>query len=69
MLMRPVMSTNLRTPVRPSRLLFAARGALVAKKDSQKQRRSFAPRWGDSVVAVLTVLFVRLMVRGIPFVP
>jgi len=49
--------------------LFAALGALVARRDSRKQRGSLAPRWGDGVVALLAVLLVRLMVRGIPFVP
>jgi hypothetical protein len=49
--------------------LFAALGALVTKKDPRKQRESLAPRPGDGVMALLAALLVRLMVRGIPFVP
>ena len=49
--------------------LFAALGALVTKRDSQKGRGSLALGWADGAVTLLAVLVVRLMVRGIPFVP
>jgi len=49
--------------------LFAALGALVRKKDPREQRGSLAPRPGDGVMALLAALLVRLMTRGIPFVP
>ena len=49
--------------------LFATLGALVARKDSPKLRGWLGPRWGDGVVALLVVLVVRLMARGIPFDP
>jgi hypothetical protein len=49
--------------------LFAALGALMTNRDPRKQRGSVAPRLGDGVMALLAALLVRLMVRGIPFVP
>ena len=49
--------------------LFAAFGALTARRSSPEQRAALAPRLGDGVAAALAVLLVRLMVRGIPFVP
>jgi hypothetical protein len=49
--------------------LFAALGALVARRDLRKVQGRLAPRWSDGVVALLAVLLVRLMVRGIPFNP
>jgi hypothetical protein len=49
--------------------LFAACGALVATRDPQKQRPALAPRWGDGVIVLLAVVLLRLMVRGVPFVP
>lgn len=49
--------------------LFAVLGALVAGRDVRKVQGSLAPRWSDGVVALLAVLLVRLMVRGIPFNP
>jgi Peptidase M50B-like len=48
---------------------FAVCGALVAVRDPQRQRPALAPRWGDGVMVLLAVLLVRLMVRGVPFVP
>ena len=49
--------------------IFAVCGALVAARDPQKQRPALAPRWGDGVMLLLAVLLVRLLVRGVPFVP
>jgi len=49
--------------------LFAALGALLAGRDSQKVHGSLAPRWGDAVVSLFAVLLVRIMVRGITFDP
>lgn len=49
--------------------LFAALGALFAKIEARKQRGGLAPRLGDGAVALLAAVLVRLMMRGIPFVP
>jgi hypothetical protein len=49
--------------------LFAALGALITRRDPRKQRGRLAPRLGDGAMALLSALLVRLMVRGIPFVP
>ena len=49
--------------------LFAALGALVTRRDSQRGRVSYALRWADGGVTLLAILAVRLMVRGIPFIP
>jgi len=48
--------------------LFAAVGALMTRRDSRK-RAGLGLRWSDGAVTLLAVLIVRLMVRGIPFVP
>lgn len=49
--------------------LFAALGAVTASGKSGKVPGCLAPRRGDGAVALLAVLLVRLMVRGIPFNP
>ena len=49
--------------------LFAALGSLLAKRDPGAQPGSLAVQWGDGVAALLVILTVRLMVRGIPLVP
>jgi hypothetical protein len=47
--------------------LFAAIGAMLTREHSR--RGSFELRWADGAVALLAVVTVRLMVRGIAFVP
>jgi hypothetical protein len=49
--------------------LFAAVGALVTRSGSQKSRGKLAPRWADGAATLLAILAVRLMARGIPFMP
>jgi hypothetical protein len=49
--------------------LFAAIGALLAGRESRSNRGGLELRWADGAAAILAVLVVRLMVRGIPFVP
>jgi hypothetical protein len=49
--------------------LFAVLGALVTTREPQKNRARLAPRLGDGVIVLLAALLVRLLVRGIPFVP
>ncbi len=49
--------------------LFAAVGALVARRPAQNERGSLALRWADGAALLLAVLVVRLTVPGIPFVP
>jgi len=49
--------------------LFAAIGALMTRKRSPNMLGTFDLRWPDGVAAVFMVVVVRLMVRGIPFVP
>lgn len=49
--------------------LFAVLGALVMKREPRLQRRSLAPRLADAVLVIVATMLVRLMVRGIPFVP
>lgn len=49
--------------------LFAVIGALMTGRRSQSGLDSLRLRWADGAVILLAVLVVRLMVRGIPFVP
>lgn len=49
--------------------VFAAIGALVTRRPSHSGREHLGLRWTDGAVLLLAVLAVRLMVRGIPFVP
>jgi hypothetical protein len=49
--------------------LFTVLGALATRRDAREGRGNLAPRWADGAVALLAILVVRLMVRGIPFVP
>jgi hypothetical protein len=49
--------------------LFAAIGALVTTRRAPSGPASFELRWTDGAVALVAVVVVRLMVRGIPFVP
>lgn len=48
---------------------FAAAGTVVAGKDGDNHRDHQSLRWSDGVVALLAIIVVRLMVRGIPFRP
>ena len=49
--------------------LFAALGALVTRSGSEEGRGKLAPRWADGAATLFAILVVRLMVRGIPFMP
>jgi hypothetical protein len=49
--------------------LFAALGALVARRDAPRGSGSLALRWADGAAALVAILVVRLMVGGIPFMP
>lgn len=49
--------------------VFAAIGALVTRRQSPNGRDRLGLRWADGAVTLLAVLVIRLMVRGIPFVP
>jgi hypothetical protein len=44
-------------------------GALTAGRRATEGPESLALRWADGAVILLTILAVRVMVRGIPFVP
>jgi len=64
----PPASVNARV-VEAAMWLFAAIGALVARRPAQDERGSQGLRWADGAAILLAVLVVRLTVRGIPFVP
>jgi hypothetical protein len=64
----PEASTNARV-AEASFWLFAAVGALVARRHPQNGRNSLGLRGVDGTVTLLAILAVRLMMRGIPFVP
>ena len=49
--------------------LCAAVGALVTRRHFDNGTEGLELRWADGAVVLLAVLAVRLMVRGIPFVP
>lgn len=49
--------------------LSAAIGAVVSPRHPGTARGSLALRWTDGVAALLAVLAVRLLVRGVPFTP
>jgi hypothetical protein len=49
--------------------LFAVIGAWMTRRDSWDGRGMRGLQWTDGVAAILIVLMVRLMVRGIPFAP
>jgi hypothetical protein len=49
--------------------LFAAIGAMLTRANTQTSRGTFELRWADAAVALLAVVVIRLMARGIPFVP
>ena len=49
--------------------VFAAAGALLSKRGSQMPRGDLSLRWVDGAAALIAVLTVRLLVRGIPFAP
>lgn len=49
--------------------VFAAIGAVLTKRDDPNDRGSLALRWADAAVLLFAILVVRLIVRGIPFVP
>jgi hypothetical protein len=49
--------------------LFAVLGAVAVGRTSPKVQGRLAPRWSDGAAALLAVLLVRLMARGIPFNP
>jgi hypothetical protein len=49
--------------------VFAAVGALTPGNPARDARASLGVRWADGAVILLAVLVVRLLVRGIPFVP
>jgi hypothetical protein len=66
-------------PVRPASVaaivaeatfwLFAAIGALLPRRHSRSGGERLRLRWADAAVTLLAVLTVRVMARGIPFVP
>jgi len=64
----PSASVNARV-VEAAVWLFAAVGALVARRPAQSERGSLDLRWADGAAILLAILVVRLTVRGIPFVP
>lgn len=49
--------------------LFTVIGAWTTRRDSWHGRGLLALQWTDGVAAILVVLLVRLMVRGIPLAP
>jgi len=49
--------------------VFAVIGAWTTRRDSWDGRGLLGLQWTDSVAAILIVLLVRLMVRGIPLAP
>jgi hypothetical protein len=49
--------------------LFAVIGAVTVRRPSDQDGHVLRLRWADGVVMLLAVLAVRLMVRGISFVP
>jgi hypothetical protein len=64
----PMASVNVRL-AESSFWLFAAVGALATTRHSQYAHRMIGLQWVDGAVLLVAVLVVRLMVRGIPFVP
>jgi len=49
--------------------VFAAIGALATARSGPDRHEGLALHWVDGAVLLLVILVVRLMVRGIPFVP
>jgi hypothetical protein len=49
--------------------LFAVAGAFLTKPDSRARRASRAIGWDDGAAMLIAILAVRVLARGVPFVP